>query len=153
MKCYLDEQTAVWLRRFCSSFSPEVAEQQLRRVCLEALRIDTDGYYVDLHDIDKKLLQPIGVMLAAHALHQTYRTAFMEIARAMFDYAGLSAVEKLAEIVNPKTTSVEGRYDTAKATAIQRFYEREARKRQVAQEKAQNRLQQGGNDDAAFGDA
>lgn len=139
MKCYLDEDTALWLRRFCHSFSPEVTEQHLRKICLEAIERDDTESYVDLKTIDKELLQPIGVMLASHGLNQIYREGFLQLAREMFHYAGLSAVEKLAEIVNPKTANIEGRYDSARGRAIKLHYEREAYLRQIAQARAQNR--------------
>lgn len=139
MKCYLDDDTDLWLRRFCHSFTPEVTEQQLRKVCLGAIDRDDTGSYVDLKTIDKKLLQPIGVMIAQHGMNQTYREGFVQLAREMFNYSGLSAVEKLAEIVNPKTTNIESRYDSARSQAIKNHYDREAYRRTVAKTRAQNR--------------
>lgn len=140
MRCYLDDQTAIWLRRYCDSFTPKRGERVCRAALLEAMARDEDGCYLDLKAVDKGLLGLSAIMLVRQAACQSYRDAFMEIANELARYAGMSAVEKLAEIVDPKSTNIEGQYDGARSQLEQRLRERQDTRRQAIQAKTQNRF-------------
>ena len=129
----------MWLRRHCDSFTPKKAEQVCRQVLMASLNRDDGGCYLDLRDIDKKLLQAVALELAHGSWEQNYQESFLRIANEIARYAGLSAIERLAEIVDPKSTNIKGKYDDARSQLAERLRERETARLQAPKTKPQNR--------------
>lgn len=120
VRVYMDKTTAFNLRRIYGSLSLDAEEAFFRRSVLDLIGGDDKGCYLELSEIEKVFANEVVVSLISHAMNQTYQDAFIMIAREVATFAGFDAIQRLADIVEPKTSRVVSDYKTPRQIALEK---------------------------------
>lgn len=121
----MDETTATWLGRLYGSFSPNARQEALRQHLLKRLSCDARGHYIELADVDKEWAFDLACDMVERSLMHTCREALMGVAKEICRYAGYDAIKRLANVVNPESSKVEGVYKSPRDIAMEKIRARE----------------------------